>query len=183
VTLDFTPMPAPIVPRRRRVVWAGACATAAILVAACTTFAPHFATPGLSLTGIELLGGNLFQQDFRLDLQIHNPNRQSLPIERVRVRLSLGGEPIASGTSMRPFVVPPMGDARFEMTVSANLAAGIAEVARLARTNAPVPYAIDGVVRLDLPMFHSLPFHASGRLPLRDLCAAPCSPSAGSGSI
>ncbi len=175
MNLDVTLAPAPIVPRRRRAVWPGACVIAAILAAACSTLAPRFATPQLSLTGIRVLGGDLFQQELRLGLRIHNPNRQALPIERVRVRLRLGGQQVASGTSVRRFVVPPMGDARFDMTVNANLAAGIAEIARrLDRSNVPLPYAIDGVVRLDLPLFHSLPFHVSGTVPLRDVCVQPC---------
>jgi LEA14-like dessication related protein len=179
VNLDVTLVPAPIVPRRRRAVWPGAGVIAAILVTACTTLAPRFATPQLSLTGIQLLGGDLFQQEFRLGLRIHNPNRQTLPVERVRVRLRLGGQSVASGTSVHRFVVPPTGDARFDMTVNANLAAGIAEIARLDRSNAPLPYEIDGVVRLDLPLFHSLPFHISGTLPLRDVCVASCGASPG----
>ena len=180
MNLDVALVPAPIVPRRRRVMGSGACVIAAILVTACTMFAPRFATPQLSLTGIRFLGGDLFQQEFRLALRIHNPNRQALPIERVRVRLRLGGQPIASGTSVHRFVVPPRGDARFEMTVNANLAAGIAAIAqRLDRSDVPLPYEIDGVVRLDLPMFHSLPFHISGTLPLRDGCVAPCAGSPG----
>ena len=175
MNLDVTPVPSSIVPRRRRAVWAGTCAVGAFLVAACATLAPHFATPRLSLTGIELLGGNLFQQDFRLGLRIDNPNSGALPIERVRARLRLGGQQVATGTSMQAFVVPPHGAARFQMTVNANLAAGIAELARrLGRPNASIPYELDGVVRLDLPLFHSLPFHERGTLPLRDVCAAPC---------
>lgn len=180
MNLDVTPVPMPIVPRRRRAVWIGTCAITAILAAACATIAPRFATPRLSLAGIELLGGNLFEQNFRLDLRIDNPNGHSLPIERVRARLRLGGERVASGVSVRPFVVPPKGEARFQMTVSANLAAGIATLARrLGRSEATIPYELDGVVRLDLPLFHSLPFHERGTLPLRDVCAAPCRPPAG----
>ena len=112
MNLDVTPVPSSIVPRRRRAVWAGTCAVGAFLVAACATLAPHFATPRLSLTGIELLGGNLFQQDFRLGLRIDNPNSGALPIERVRARLRLGGQQVATGTSMQAFVVPPHGAAR-----------------------------------------------------------------------
>ncbi len=181
MNLDVTPVPMPIVPRRRRAVGAGACAIAAILLSACSTLAPRVATPRLTHLGIELLGGNLFQQDFRLDLRIDNPNAHALPIERVRARLRLGGEQVASGTSLRPFIIPPMGAARFQMTVSANLAAGMAALApRLGRSTATIPYELDGVVRLDLPLFHSLPFHERGTLPLRDLCAMPCRTPVGS---
>ncbi|HVC00945.1 MAG TPA: LEA type 2 family protein [Steroidobacteraceae bacterium] len=157
-------------PWRRRCVYAAACAAGALLSCACSVLTPRFATPDLSVAGIEMQSGNLLQQSFRLSLQIHNPNDRPLPVERVRARLLLGGEELASGVTARPFVVPARGDAAFDMLISANLAAGFAQLAsRLDARRGSVGYELDGVVRLDLPLLHSLPFHLQGELPLRDL--------------
>ena len=143
------------------------CALAATLASGCSLLAPHFARPDLSVVGIQMLGGNLFQQSFRLTLQIHNPNDRALPVERVQARLRLAGEDFASGVTTRPFVVPARGDARFDMTIAANLAAGLVQLAkRVDAHSGTVDYALDGVVRLELPLFRSLPFHEVGELPL-----------------
>jgi len=169
MNLDATPGAGSIVPWRRRFVCAAACAAGALLSCACTLFTPRFATPDLSVVGIEMQGGNLLQQNFRLSLRIHNPNDRPLPVERVRARLLLGGEQVASGVTAAPFVVPARGDAAFDMMIAANLAAGVAQLSnRLNARRGSVGYELDGEVRLDLPLFHSLPFHLRGDLPLRD---------------
>ncbi|MDE2304752.1 MAG: LEA type 2 family protein [Gammaproteobacteria bacterium] len=145
---------------------ASACALLALFVGGCALFTPRFQRPELALERVDLRGGNLFAQTMRLRVRIDNPNDRALPVERVLVRLSLDGRLVASGTTDAPFVVPANGEARFDMTVNANLAAGLAELARgFGPRREAIDYTLDGVVRLDLPMFRSLPFHETGRWP------------------
>ncbi|NNM61690.1 MAG: LEA type 2 family protein [Steroidobacteraceae bacterium] len=162
-------VPGSIVPRRRRSVCAAAaCALGALLTSACAVFTPRFERPDLAVVRIEMRSGNLFQQNFLVTLRIHNPNSRPLPVERVRAHLLFAGVELASGVTMRPFIVPARGDTSFDMMISANLAAGFTQFAqRLGAHRDSIPYELDGAVRLDLPLFRSLRFHDHGELPLR----------------
>lgn len=137
------------------------------LLPACSLLAPNFDKPDLSVVGVELLGGNLLQQNFRVTLKIHNPNDRALPVDGVTAHLAVGGEPMADGSTDRSFVVPAQGDAQVEVTVAANMAQGILKIAKYLGAHAgPVAYELTGVVRLDLPWYRKLPFHESGSFSL-----------------
>ncbi len=163
-----------IVPCTRRGALAGSTAPAparrvllsmlcALLLPACALLAPHFQKPDLSVVGIEMLGGNLFQQNLRITLKIHNPNARPLPIDSLTADLRVGGEPIASGATNRAFVVPANGDTEFDLMVTANLASGVVKLAQLMNDrSAPIDYELTGVVHLDVPLFRSLPFDQRG---------------------
>ncbi|HUY83491.1 MAG TPA: LEA type 2 family protein [Steroidobacteraceae bacterium] len=156
--------------------WLGACVCAAFFATACASLGPHFEVPQVSVVGIEMRGGNLFQQNFLLTLRIQNPNRLALPVDRVHARLQLGGAEFATGAAIGSFVVPPLGSARVDITITANLAAGIAQLAQaLDRPGGTVAYQLDGAVRLGMPLFRTLPFHQSGTLPLGTTCPPRCS--------
>ncbi len=135
----------------------------AALLPACSLLAPQFDKPDLSVVGVELLGGNLLQQNFRVTLKIHNPNDRTLPVDGVTAHLAVGGEPLADGTTNRSFVVPANGDAEVGVLVMVNMANGVLKLAKyLGDHRGPVPYELTGVVRLDLAWYRTLPFHESG---------------------
>lgn len=141
-----------------------------LLVGACSLLAPRYQRPELTVTGITLQGGNLFQQNFLVALRIHNPNGRALPVERVHAHLRFAGAEVASGVTTDPFVVPPRGDANVDMRITANLAASIAAIAQHVDAHqSTVDYQLDGVVRLDSPWLRTLSFHETGELPLADL--------------
>ena len=141
----------------------------AVLLSACSTFTPRFERPELSVVDVRLLGGNLFQQKFRVTFDIQNPNDRALPVDHVSANLVMAGEPVASGATSRTFVVPARGETRFDMIVVANMATSLVQLAqRLNGADGAVDYELDGVVRLDLPLFHSLPFHEKGSFSLPD---------------
>jgi len=141
----------------------------ALLLSACSMFTPRFDKPGLSVVDVRLLGGNLFQQNFRVTLDIQNPNDRALPVDHVSANLIMAGEQVASGATSRAFVVPARGATRFDMIVVANMATSLVTLAkRLDAPDGAVDYELDGVVRLDLPLFRSLPFHEKGAFSLRD---------------
>ncbi len=130
----------------------------------------------MTVVGVQMHGGNLFQQNLRVTLRIRNPNSVALPVKSVRARLRLGGAQFATGAAIGSFVVAPLGTARVDMTVTANLAAGIAQLAQaLGRPDGTVAYQLDGAVRLGMPLLRTLPFHQYGTLPLRALCPPRCS--------
>lgn len=167
MNLDAQDKPTAIVPRAQATARASLGIAAAALLSACAVFAPQFARPDLSVVDVRLLGGNLFQQNFRVTLDIQNPNDRALPVEHVSANLVMDGEQIASGATSRAFIVPARGRTRFDMIVAADMATGLIWLAqRRAVPAGAVDYELDGVVRLDLPLFHSLPFHEKGSFTL-----------------
>jgi len=130
-------------------------------VLACT---PKFERPILTVTSIEMQGGNLLKQNFLVKLQVQNPNDRPIPVQGLHAELSVDGERIASGVSNRAFIVPPLGQSDFDMTITANMALALLQLAN--RHGDSIDYEVTGAASLDLPFLRDLPFHQSGSLSL-----------------
>ncbi len=131
--------------------------------------APKFNRPNVTVTSIELRGGNLLQQNFAVKLNIQNPNARPLPVRGLRAELNVGGEPIASGISDRAVEIPAFGAAEFDLTITANLALALLKLADRANQHADsIDYDLTGAASIDLPFLRNLPFHQTGsfKLPL-----------------
>jgi len=138
------------------------------LWSACTLFAPKFERPVLSVVGINMVGGNFLQQNFRVTMNIHNPNDQSLPVKGLTATLRVDGEEIASGTIDRPVSVAAHGDTEFDMVIKANMALALLHLGQHAQDHSDaVAYELVGAVAIDLPFFHSLEFHQTGSFSLK----------------
>jgi LEA14-like dessication related protein len=135
-----------------------------IALAAC---APKFERPNLTVVGIDLQGGNFLQQNFLVKFQVQNPNDRALPVSGLHAELNVGGQRIASGVSNRAFVVPPMGQSEFDMTITANMAAAVLQLAN--RHADSIDYEVTGAANLDLPFLRDLPFHQAGSFSLNSL--------------
>ncbi len=135
-----------------------------IALAAC---APKFERPNVAVVGIEMQGGNFLQQNFLVKFQVQNPNERALPVSGLHAELNVGGQRIASGVSNRAFVVPPMGQSEFDMTITANMAAAVLQLAN--RHADSIDYEVTGAANLDLPFLHDLPFHQTGSFSLDSL--------------
>jgi LEA14-like dessication related protein len=140
------------------------------LTAACSLVAPHFEKPVLSVTGIELVRGNLLQQDFLVKFMVQNPNDRALPVTSLHAELNVLGERVASGVSNRAFVVPAQGTAEFDMTISANLALVLLKLGgRADKRSDDIDYELSGAASIDLAFLREVPFHQHGAFSLREL--------------
>ncbi len=143
---------------------------AAVCLSACGLLAPKFEKPTLSVVDLRLLGGNFMQQSFLATFKIQNPNDRALPVKGLRAELTVGGERIATGVSNSAFVVPAQGDGQFEMTITANMAAGIFKLLKnVDRRTETIDYELTGAARIDLPFLGDLPFHQNGSIPLQGM--------------
>jgi LEA14-like dessication related protein len=133
-----------------------------LCIAAC---APRFERPNLTVIGIEMQGGNFFQQSFLVKFQVQNPNDRALPVSGLHAELNVGGDRIASGVSNKAFVVPPMGESEFDMTITANMAVALLQLAN--QHSDSINYEVTGSANLDLPFMHDLPFHQTGAFALK----------------
>lgn len=139
-------------------------ALALVLVLGAGGCAPKFERPNLTVASIELQGGNFLQQSFLVRFQVQNPNQRALPVNGLHAELSVAGERIASGVSNRSFVVPPLGQTEFDMTITANMALALLKLS--AQHGDSINYEVTGAASLDLPFLHDLPFHQTGSLSL-----------------
>jgi LEA14-like dessication related protein len=134
--------------------------------AACSLVAPHFEQPILSVVGIQLVGGNLLQQNFLVKFNVQNPNDRALPVAGLHAELNVLGERVASGVVDRAFAVPAHGSSEFDMTISANLAMVLFKL----KTNRDkgsddIDYELTGAASIDLPFLREVPFRQRGVLP------------------
>jgi LEA14-like dessication related protein len=141
-----------------------------LCLVACSLVTPKFERPTLSVAGIELLNGNLLQQNFRVKFNIQNPNDRALPVTGLRASLSLGGEHVAQGESDRAFVVPARGGVDFDMMITANLGVALLKLANKMNQHADsIDYDVSGAAGIDLPFLRDLPFHQTGSFSLRGI--------------
>jgi len=142
----------------------------AVWTAACSLLAPRVETPTLLVTGIELVGGNLIQQNFLVKFNVQNPNDRALPVTGLHAELNVLGERVASGVIDRAFVVPARGSADFDMTISANLALVLLKLqAGRDRHSDEIDYEVTGAAHIDLPFLHDLPFRQRGAFSMKSL--------------
>jgi LEA14-like dessication related protein len=138
-----------------------------LCLAACSLLAPKFERPSLSVSGIELVSGNLLQQSFRVKFHIQNPNDRALPVSGLHASVSIGGEHVAQGQNDRAFVVPAKGEIDFDMLVTANLGVALLKLANKMDQHADsIDYDVSGAASIDLPFLSDLPFHQTGSFSL-----------------
>jgi len=134
--------------------------------AACSLVAPHFERPILTVVGIELVGGNLLQQNFLVKFNVQNPNGRALPVTGLHAELNVLGERVASGIVDRAFVVPAQGSSQFDMTISANLALVLFKLkASTDKRSDDIDYELTGAANIDLPFLREVPFRQRGAFP------------------
>ena len=141
-----------------------------LCLVACSLLPPKFERPTLSVAGIELVKGNLLQQNFRVKFNIQNPNDRALPVSGLHASLSLGGEHIAQGQNDRAFVVPARGDVDFDMVIAANLGVALLKLAgKLNQQADSIDYEVSGAASMGLPFLRDLPFHQTGSVSLKGI--------------
>jgi LEA14-like dessication related protein len=137
------------------------------IAAGCSLVAPKFERPDVSIAGIELVSGNLFEQDFLVRLNVQNPNARELPVTGLHVELNVAGERLASGVSNRPFVVPAHGSTQFDMTITANMALALLKLRQRSDSHADsIDYDVTGSASIGLPFLHDLAFQQKGTFAL-----------------
>ncbi len=133
----------------------------ALTLGACA-LAPKFEAPQLSVTDVQLLGGDLFQQRLRVRMHVQNPNDRALPVQGITYRLEVEGQEFATGETAASFVVPALGEADFDMNVSTNLATTLLKILGGGANTRALAYHLSGKVTLSEGFLRSVPFEQSG---------------------
>lgn len=91
------------------------------LLAACSGLPLNSEPPRVSIAGLSLTDANLFEQRFKLQLRVQNPNDFALPIHALNYAIDINGQPFATGVSNRPVTVPGYGSELVEVEAISNL--------------------------------------------------------------
>jgi LEA14-like dessication related protein len=155
--------------RSRRVFAVGALA-ALLLSAGCAGFGSRLEPPQLSVVGVEIVRGDLFEQRFKARMRVQNPNDRSIAVRGVSYTLQIGGEELGRGLSGSSFTVPASGEAEFDMLVTANLAGTVMRLLERARSDGlpdSLSYRLRGEVKLAEGLVRTIPFDEKGSVRLR----------------
>lgn len=129
----------------RKLAWLGM----AVLALQGCSLMPSYEPPNVTISGLRTVPTGRALPDFEIDLRVINPNRQSLPIEGISYKISLGGNEIITGVGNDFPTVEGYGQQDLTITASANLVAGIRLVTDLLRSGRDsIDYGIEA--RLDL---------------------------------
>ena len=144
--------------------------SAIVLLSGCAGLSPRLETPKLSIVSVELIKGDLFEQRLRARMRVQNPNDRELAVKGLTYTIEVGGEEFGRGMSGSSFTVPRMGEAEFDMNVTANLAGTLLRLAsRADKGGMPetLDYRIAGKVSLASGLLRSIPFEEKGTLKLK----------------
>lgn len=113
----------------------------------CAVFNRSYIEPDVSLANVEMLRSNLWEQSFRLRMRVDNPNDRSLPIRGMHYQIYLNDARLATGVTDHAFDVPAYGSEYFNLTVRSNIWRHLGDLLKMAETQQPIDYRIDGHIR------------------------------------
>jgi LEA14-like dessication related protein len=138
----------------------------ALLLTAACALAPKFKEPQLDVLDVQMLRGDLLQQELRVRMLVRNPNDRALNVRRVQYEVQVSGQAFAHGESEREFSVPANGEAQFDVGATANAAAVVLRLLGGGNRDA-IEYRITGRVTLATGLVRSIPFDEKGEFRLR----------------
>jgi LEA14-like dessication related protein len=133
----------------------------AVPLAGCSLFMPKLEKPVLSVESVRLIKGDLFHQELMMRMRVQNPNDRELPVRSITYQVDVDGQELAHGMSGDSFVVPALGEAEFDMSVSSNMAGMLVKL--LGQSGSTVEYRLSGKVALSAGLLRSIPFNQTGR--------------------
>jgi LEA14-like dessication related protein len=135
-------------------------ALAALGLSGCSLFVPKLEKPTLSVVSVQMLKSDLWHQELKVRMRVQNPNDRELPVKGLSYALDVDGQEFAHGMSAESFVVPALGEAEFDMSVSANMASMLIKL--LSQGGNQVDYRITGKIALSSGLLRSIPFNDHG---------------------
>ncbi len=144
--------------------------TALLLLAlgGCSLFVPKLETPKLSVINVELQKSDLWEQRMKVRMRVENPNDRPIPVKGLTVSLDVQGQELAHGVSGASFNVPALGEAEFDMNMTANMAGALLKL--LGSNNQlgdSVDYRVRGKLSLSEGLLRSIPFEDRGTFRLK----------------
>jgi LEA14-like dessication related protein len=139
---------------------------AQVSLSGCSLFVPKLEAPHLQVVGVEFQKGALWQQKLKVRIHVQNPNDRVLPIKGITYTLDVNGQEFAHGESAASFVVPALGEAEFDMNMTANMAGTLISLLSHG-TDSTLDYHLVGKISLSEGLLRSIHFDESGTFKLQ----------------
>ena len=140
-------------------------ALALIALSSCSSMTME--KPHLEVVNVQMLKGDLLQQEFKVRMRVDNPNDRELPVRSITYKLQLAGEEFAQGESVSSFTVPAKGSTEFDLSMKANAASMALRLLGGGRKLENLEYRLVGKVSLSSGMMRSIPFDEKGEFKMR----------------
>ncbi len=101
------------------------------LLSSCALLDPAYEKPAVHLVRIEPLSSSGFEQRFRVDLKIINPNSSGLSVSGMSYTLKLNGEKVVKGVAGKIAEIPPFSETVVQVEASTNILAGLRLISSL----------------------------------------------------
>ena len=152
----------------------GLLACTAVL-AACASLRPPVEAPRVGLSDLEVVDFGVFEQRYRLELRVQNPNPGALRIRGMDYVLHINDQEFARGVSDRSVTIAAFGEARVDIDLVSSLAGVVAQLNELGKQGGDrLPYRLSGRLTIGspeqsglfglIPLSRSLPFDYQGEL-------------------
>jgi LEA14-like dessication related protein len=140
-----------------------AAAAALLAIAACTGLG-DLQTPELNVLSVQMMSTDMFAQRFNVRMHVQNPNDIELPVKGIDYKLLLMGDQFAEGTTNQAFVLPALGEAEFDMTVTTNFVSSLGRlISRMGGGKLEdVEYELAGTLMVDKGFMRKIPFNKRG---------------------
>lgn len=135
----------------------------------CSLLVPKLETPQLSVVNVELLKSDLWEQRMRVRMRVQNPNDRPIPVKGLTCALEVQGQELAHGVSGAAFNVPALGEAEFDMNMTANMAGALIKLLGSGGNSIgdQVDYRVTGKISLSAGLLRSIPFEDHGTFRLK----------------
>ncbi len=101
------------------------------LLSSCALLDPAYEKPAVHLVRLEPLSSSGFEQRFKVDLKIINPNSTTLNVSGMSYTLKLNGEKVITGVAGQIAEISPYSETIFQVEASTNILAGLRLISSL----------------------------------------------------
>ena len=127
--------------------------------------------PAITPLSVELTDVQVNEQNFKVRLDVQNPNDRPLPIKSATCTLEIQGVNVGKGESAAPFTVPAHGDIEVDLLVTTNLLVSVPDLfqrlfQRVLQQGTLPDYHFSGWINPDIALVPPIPFSKSGQITL-----------------
>jgi LEA14-like dessication related protein len=144
-----------------------ALALAALIALAGCASTLKLEAPRLTVISMKVQSADLFSQRMLVRMRVVNPNARELPVKGISYRIEVNDAELAQGLTDTPFVVPALGEAEFDVQVTANLATALSQLLSRKGSSDTLDYRMVGSVALSSGFLRRIPFDERGSVKLK----------------
>ena len=156
-----------LIKRQRQAFSATLAVLGVLLMAGCAWLFKPIETPRLSVVNMQVVATTIFEQQYRIQLRIQNPNTFALSVNGLDYTIEINNQHFASGVSNRTAVIPPLDTAVLEVEATSTLMSFFRQITALQQGKLEtISYRLAG--KIHLAGYPSQSFDYKGELRLAE---------------